>query len=155
MKPDESEFEVLFDGKNDFSCRMLGVIDKYVFYASHNNYELCKIDTETKEQTLFMDSFVDNIVNFYDNRIYYTDGKRLISSDLDGFEKRTVLELAENEVFSAVNIANGYVYYVVNNIPENPGYDGIYLSQYQKNQNQPKTTYALHWHPSQVLWKSL
>ena len=112
---------------------MIGVVDKYVFYASHNNYELRRINIETKEQTWFMDNFVDNIVNFYDNRIYYTDGKKLISSDLDGFEKRTVLEIAENEVFSAVNIADGYVYYVVNNIPQNPGYDGTYLTQYQKN----------------------
>ncbi len=112
MKPDQSEFEILYDGEYNFSLSMLGVADGYIFYGNYNDDSVRRLELETGEETVFLESFMDGCINFYDGRIYYTDAQRLISSDLDGIEKRTVFELDENKKFHALNICDGYVYYV-------------------------------------------
>lgn len=135
MKPDQSEFEVLMEAQNDFSSYMLGVMDDYVFYQNHNAYQLRRIDIKTGEDTLFLEDFVDGIVNFYNGRVYYTDGNKLMSSDIDGIEIRTVLELEENQRFHAINISDGYVYYVINDIPTGFAQKVEYQTMYEYNLN--------------------
>ncbi|MBE6687642.1 MAG: hypothetical protein E7588_00005 [Ruminococcaceae bacterium] len=118
MKTDQTEFEVLKDGENDFSSYMLGVVDNYLFYFIHNDYELRRIDLQTKQDTLVLDNYSHDFVNFYGGRIYYNNGRKLMSSDADGVEIRTVFELEENESFRAINISDGYVYYTVAELSE-------------------------------------
>lgn len=144
MKTDQSEFEVLLDGQNDFSSYMLGVMDKYVFYQNYNDYQLRCIDTETGADSLFKDNYIVNLVNFYDGRVYYTDDKKLISSDASGIETRTVFELEEDEVFHALNVADGYVYYVVTkaSVDQMQGTEYQTIYEYNLNGGEKRKLYS-------------
>ncbi len=143
MNPDKSEFETLLTIEGEFSLSALAVFEDNIFYVNHNDNTLCRLDINTLENTVFMENYVPSPISFYNSRVYYTDGARLVSSDIEGVEKRTVIELEENEAFSTLNVADGYIYYSYSS-EQNPfnRNDEYYLCRYNLNGGDNKLIHS-------------